>query len=108
MQRLGLAAGNFRPQFSFAGIRNLLRDTKAEIGEVAVRISGKGARTADRYVLQHHLRIRQCGGAFGRMTGGFPGMTGGQNLRILLSSFFHQAGQGCGPWRVLHPFHALL
>src|SRR5260370_32073852 len=61
LRNLRVAFRNLTLQAQLARVRNVLRDPKAKVREVAVRVAGEWARTADADMLQIELRVRQRG-----------------------------------------------
>ena len=54
-----VALGHFASEPQFARVGQVLRDAKADIGEIAVRESSKRARAAHIELLHYHLGVRQ-------------------------------------------------
>src|SRR5260370_36652382 len=68
----GVTIGNLTAQAQLAGERQVLRNSQADIGEVAVSVSGKRPRTSDTEVLHRDLRIWQSGYLRGNLCGSHP------------------------------------
>src|SRR5581483_6466698 len=61
LERFGILFRDFAAQAKLPRIRNVLRDTKADVGKIAVGKSREGPRAAHVELLQHDLRVGQRG-----------------------------------------------
>src|SRR6267143_2242045 len=59
MRNIRVAFRNLALQAQLAWVWNVLRETEAEVGKVAVGIAGEGARAANTDMLQVELRVGQ-------------------------------------------------
>ena len=90
MDTFRVVLGDFRAQAPLSRIRNLLRSSKPDVGEVTVCVSGKRTRAAHAELLYRNLRVRQSSRSLGRLARSFIAMPGGQDLRIILFSLADQ------------------
>ena len=60
-------------QRTLAGIRELLRCAKADVGKVTVAVSGEWPRTTHGEALDHHFSVRQRRSLFGHVFGRLNG-----------------------------------
>src|SRR6266404_1465926 len=90
LRNIRVASRNLTLQAQLAWVWNILRNTKAKVGEVAVRVASEGARTAHADMLQIELRVGQrrdlCRHLFRRL----PTLPRRFNLRIVLLRFREQ------------------
>jgi hypothetical protein len=84
---------NLAPQSQLSGVRNILRNAEADVGEVAVGVTREGPRAANTQVLQRELRVGQRRDLRGNLLGGLPALPRCLDLRIILFRFLQQIGQ---------------
>src|SRR2546421_2872478 len=93
LRNIRVAFRNLALQAQLAWIRNILRNTEAKVGEVAVGIAGEGARAADADMLQIELRVGQRGNLRRYLFRGLPALPRRFNLWIVLLRFHEQIGK---------------
>ncbi len=74
---------NFAAQPQFPGVRKVLRNAKADVGEIAIGVARKRPRAAHADVLQNKLRVGQRGHLSGDLLCRIPLVSGRLDLRII-------------------------
>ena len=85
--------GNFAFQPQLSGERKVLGETQPDVSEIAVRVSGKGARAADAELLHHDFGVRERGDLRRDFARRVPAVARGLDLRIVAFGLSQQIGE---------------
>src|ERR1700738_2343664 len=100
LRNIRFAFRNLALQAQLAWIRNVLRDTDADVREGAVRISGERSRAADAHMLQIELWVGERRDLRRHLLCRQPALPRRFDLRIVLFCFREQLGKRSGRSRL--------
>jgi len=93
---IGIAIRHSATQLELSWIRQLLRSANANVGKIAIRITGEGTRTADAELLQRELGVRKSRHLRRNKCRRLSGLFGSLNGWVVPLSLFDEHGQRRG------------